>query len=181
MPLVHSRPLTDRKAPGAERAQPTEHDVKTLSLAAAAALTLSALPANAAPPAEADRQALTKLATDNDTAWNVKDAATILGQYAAEGTLRVGHDSSVLAGREAIGRFFDAAFARRPDGFRHVTRIDHIEMITPDMALADGYVRVERAGDNVAWTLVREFRSNSLVVREGGEWRLHSVRAHPLS
>lgn len=52
-------------------------------------------------------------------------------------------------------------------------------MVAPGMALADGYVRVERRGP-ASWTLVREFTSSSLVVRENGEWKLHSVRATPL-
>ena len=52
-------------------------------------------------------------------------------------------------------------------------------MVTPDLAVADGYVRVERA-EAGGWTLVREFVSNSLVVRVAGHWKLHSVRANPL-
>ena len=135
--------------------------------------------AAAAPPAPVDRVEMERLAADNDAAWTAKDWARITGQYAASGTLRVGPAAPVELGREAIGRFFQAAFARRPEGFRHVTDLLHIEMVTPDLAIADGHVRVERA-EGEGWALVREFSSSSLVIREGGAWKLHSVRAHPL-
>ena len=144
----------------------------------AAALALGSA-AQAAPPSAPDRAALEKLAADNDSAWTAKDWATITTQYVATGTLRVAPTAPIEIGRPAIGRFFRSAFERRPAGFRHVTRIDNIEMVTPDLAVADGYVRVERA-EGGGWTLVREFASSSLVVREAGRWKLHSVRANPL-
>ncbi len=135
--------------------------------------------AGAAPHSAPDRAALERLAADNDSAWTAKDWASITGQYVAEGTLRVAPAAPIQVGRSAIGRFFRESFGRRPAGFRHVTRIDHIEMVTPDLAIADGYVRVERA-EAGGWSLVREFASSSLVVRESGRWKLHSVRANPL-
>jgi uncharacterized protein (TIGR02246 family) len=135
--------------------------------------------AMAAPPAASDRAALERLAAANDAAWTAKDWAAITGQYVESGTLRVAPTAPIEVGRNSISRFFRASFERRPAGFRHVTRIDHIEMVAPDVAVADGYVRVERA-DAGGWTLVREFTSSSLVVRDGGQWKLHSVRATPL-
>lgn len=136
--------------------------------------------AAAAPPAPADRAALERLAADNDAAWTAKDWVTITGQYAEGGTLRVGPGEPIHAGRAAIARFFQASFGRRAAGLRHVTRIDHVEMVTPDVAIADGHVRVERATDGGGWSLAREFVSSTIVVRERGHWKLHSVRANPL-
>lgn len=135
--------------------------------------------AAAAPPGAADRAALERLAADNDAAWTAKDWSTITGQYVQSGTLRVAPTARIEIGRAEIERFFKASFQRRPAGLRHVTRIDNIEMIAPGVAIADGYVRVERS-DPGGWTLIREFASSSLVVREGGRWKLHSVRATPL-
>lgn len=143
------------------------------------ALALGGGAAAAAPPGPADRAALERLAAANDAAWTAKDWAAITRQYAESGTLRVAPTAPIEIGRESIARFFQASFERRPPGFRHVTRIDNIEMVAPDLAVADGYVRVERSGP-AGWTLVREFTSSSLVVRERGQWKLHSVRANPL-
>ena len=135
--------------------------------------------AAAAPPSEADRVALERLAAENDAAWDRKDVAAILKQYAAGGTLRVGPAAKMEKGEEEIRTFFQASFARRADGFRHVTELRNIEMIAPGIAMADAHVRVERADGN-GWALVREFSNNSLAVREGKTWKLHSVRAYPL-
>lgn len=143
-------------------------------------LALGSAAAAAAPPTPADRAALERLAAENDAAWTAKDWDSITGQYAETGTLRVGPDAPVHLGRAAIGRFFRSSFERRAAGFRHVTRLDNIEMVTPDLAIADARVRVERAEAGGGWSLVREFTNSSLVVREGNRWKLHSVRANPL-
>ena len=130
-------------------------------------------------PVETDRASLERLAAENDAAWDGKDWAKITDQYVAGGTLRVAPAATVETGRDAIRRFFQASFSRRPDGFRHVTEIRHIEMVTPDLAIADGHVRVEKA-EGSGWKLLREFSSNSLIIRVKGVWKLHSVRAYPL-
>ena len=76
--------------------------------------------------------------------------------------------------------YFGRAFAARPDGFRHVSRVEGIELLDPDTALADTHVRVERRQPDGSWALQREFRSYSVIVRSKDGWRLRSVRAAPL-
>jgi ketosteroid isomerase-like protein len=134
--------------------------------------------ANAAPPAAADQAAFERLAAANDGAWDRKDWRAMTAQYAPDGTLRVGPEAVGISGSESIGKFFRESFARRGEGFRHVTRIDQVNMVRPDLAFADGYVRVEKA-DGDKWVLVREFSSISLLVRSADGWKLHSVRALP--
>lgn len=141
----------------------------------------AAEPALAAIPTDADRLALERLAAANDAAWGAKDVATISGQYAADGSVRVSPQAQVVYGREPVTKFFDGAFARREGTHRHITALDNIELVTPDMALADAGVRVERQEADGSWTLVRTFRSISLAVREGGSWKLRSVRAIPMN
>jgi ketosteroid isomerase-like protein len=138
-------------------------------------------PALASPPGDADRMALQQLAAANDAAWGAKDVATISTQYVADGSVRVAPQAPVIYGREQVIEFFDRAFARRQGTHRHITVLDNIELISPDMALADAGVRVERRDPDGNWTLVRTFRSVSLAVREGGIWRLRSVRAIPMN
>jgi uncharacterized protein (TIGR02246 family) len=136
--------------------------------------------ANAAPPQADDRVALLQVAADNDAAWNAKDWATIAAQFAADGSIRVAPSPQVESGREAIGRFFQRSFAARPDGLRHVTAVRRMEMVSNDLALADGHVRIERH-DGAQVQLLSEFSTTSLLVRTGKEWKIHSVRAHPLT
>ena len=136
-------------------------------------------PVEAAPLAEPDSQALEQLAAANDAAWNAKDVAIMSGQYAEDGSVRVSPKSPVIAGKGPISSFFGEAFARRRGSFRHITSLDHIEAVTPDMVLADAGVRVEQQQPDGSWSLVRTFRNFSLVVREGGRWKLRAVRAIP--
>jgi ketosteroid isomerase-like protein len=147
--------------------------------AAAATFAIAAPGALAAPPSHADGQALRRLAAENDAAWTARDALTIAGQYVADGSVRVGHDANPVTGRASLRAFFEANFSQRQPGFRHVTEVDHIDMVAADTALADARVRVERANAAGGWDLVREFRTNSLLVRDGGVWRMRAVRAHP--
>ena len=138
-------------------------------------------PALASPPSEVDRAALQQLAAANDAAWGDKDVTTISTQYVADGSLRVSPQAPVISGREQVTEFFDRAFARRQGTHRHITELDNIELISPDMALADAGVRVERQEADGSWSLVRTFRSVTLAVRGGGTWKLRSVRAIPMN
>ncbi len=143
-------------------------------------LALSSLALVAAAPAPADRQQLEQLAALNDHYWNEKDVERISGQYADDATVRIGH-AQVLQGKAGIRAFFAAAFSRREGEFRHVSKVEHLEVLSPDLVLADNQVRVERADGKGGWAPVREFRTNSLAVRDGATWKLRAVRGHPLA
>lgn len=148
------------------------------------ALTIAGNPAEvsrATQPSEGDRHALERLAAENDAAWGAKDVAIISGQYATEGTVRVSPQSPVITGRSTVTGFFKNAFDRRQGTHRHITKLDHIELVAPDLALADGDVRVERQEADGSWRLVRTFRSVTLAVRQDGGWKLRSVRAIPMN
>lgn len=143
----------------------------------AAALMMTAANACAEPPRAEDRAALEKLAADNDAAWNVKDVDGVMAQYAGDGSLRLG-GGEAFNGLPAVRRYFTSAFAQRQGELRHVTKLDNLDLVTPDIAYADAYVRVERENGDGSFTLMREFRNHSLVVRENGRWRMRAVRAH---
>lgn len=144
------------------------------------ALCLATLPiGQARAETSADRQALEQLASANDSAWGAKDVATMASQYTQDGSVRVSPDAPVIAGRAPVSAFFKQAFDRRQGVHRHITKLDHIDWISPDMALADASVRVERQEPDGNWSLVRTFRNITLSVRQGGQWKLRSVRAIP--
>ena len=150
-------------------------------LLGATCIAFASQPSLAAPVGDGDRVALERLAADNDAAWGAKDVATMSGQYTSDGTVRVSPQSPVIAGKASVSQFFAQAFARRQGVHRHITSLDHIEMIAPDMALADASVRVERQEQDGSWSLVRTFRNLTVAVREAGSWKLRSVRAIPQS
>jgi ketosteroid isomerase-like protein len=150
-------------------------------LTALAAASFIAAPALSATVAVSDRAALERLKDANDDAWNRRDAATITSQYVPSATVRVAPGADLVAGRDAIGRFFAAAFARRQGEFRHVTSLAHIEPLDESTVLSEGDVRVEKLESNGDWALVRRFRTISIAVRDNGSWKLRLVRAIPVS
>ena len=152
---------------------------RALLLIGASCIACATSQAVAAPLGDGDRSALERLAAANDAAWGSKDVAALAGQYTSDGTVRVSPQAPVIAGKTSVTKFFSEAFARRNGVHRHITNLDHIELITPDMALADAGVRVERQEADGSWSLVRTFRNLSVAVRETDGWKLRSVRAIP--
>lgn len=146
-----------------------------------AAATAFAAPVSAASLTSSDAFALETLKNANDDAWNRRDALTITDQYVDGASVRVAPGAELVAGRGAIHRFFTGAFARREGDFRHVTKLAHLEPLDNDSVLTEGDVRVEKLEKDGNWTLVRRFRTISVVVRSGKEWKLRSVRAIPLN
>ena len=146
------------------------------------ATALITTPALANPSlSDADRAALEELKNSNDAAWNRRDHKTISGQYVAEATVQVAPEAPLIQGQNAIADFFASSFARRDGEYRHVSTLAHLDPIDDAKVLSDGDVRVEKLERDGSWTLVRRFRTITLAVKEGGGWKLRSVRAIPRS
>ncbi|HEV2567451.1 SgcJ/EcaC family oxidoreductase [Sphingomonas sp.] len=139
-------------------------------------LALCAAPALAEAPSVTDRAALAALADAADAAWNEKDAGRVAAAYTADGSLRMS-GGAVVEGQDAIRATFESNFAARQGTMRHITQVDRVELIEPDLAFTDAGVRVEQQQPDGSWKLMRTFRNVSVAKREGGAWRLKSVRA----
>jgi uncharacterized protein (TIGR02246 family) len=139
---------------------------------------LSAAAVEAAPPPPADRAALEALAHQADLDWNERDVAGMAGHYTDDASL--GLNGQMLTGNSALADYFKTAFSRRPGTFRHITALEQVDLIRPDLAYSDAIVRVERAQPDGSWTLERTFRNTSIAVKQGGAWKLRSVRAYPM-
>ena len=152
--------------------------MRKLLLAAAAALMAQA--ACAAQPNDADRVALEKLAADLDAVWDSGDPAAVSALYAADGSLRMG-SLPVVQGRDAVQRYFVETMGRRPAGARHVTRVENIDMLTPDLALVDTRASIERNGAQGSREVLAEFHNQTLALRQGDAWRFRAVRAQRMA
>jgi len=151
--------------------------MKTLLVAALAWAAATA--AMAAPPSPADIQALRALGDAADAAWDAKDADRMAAHYAADASLLVGGASGVRLGREDIRAYFKRAFAQRVGTMRHISEFRGQDMLGPDLALTDLWVRVEEQQPDGTWREVRRFNNVSLAVREAGAWKMKAVRAYP--
>jgi ketosteroid isomerase-like protein len=140
-----------------------------LSLGAASAALASA-------PTPQQRAELVAVAAAGDAAYNAGEAAALAALYTEDGTARLGYEMKPIAGRAALQGFLKQAIA--PNA-RHVTALDHIEMVSDNVALADARVTIELGKPNGEWQLVRVFRNNTVLRRDEGQWKIHSIRAHP--
>jgi uncharacterized protein (TIGR02246 family) len=152
--------------------------MRKLLLVAATALMSQA--ASAAPPSDTDRVALEKLAADLDAVWDKGDPAAVSALYAADGSLRM-DGRPVVQGRDAVQRYFVETIGRRPAGARHVTRVENIDMLTPDLALVDTRASIERDGAQGGREVLAEFHNQTLALRETDAWRFRAVRAQRMA
>lgn len=134
----------------------------------------------AAPPSRMDDVALRALGAAADEAWDAKDADRMATYYADDATLLVGGAGGEQLGRAQVRAYFQRAFASRSGDLRHVSEIRCLQMLGPDMALTDVWVRVEARQPDGAWKPLRYFNNVSLAVREADGWKLRAVRAYPL-
>jgi uncharacterized protein (TIGR02246 family) len=140
----------------------------------------AAAPALTAEPPASDRIELQQLAEKMDRAWTAADADANAGLFATKATARFGEEP-LGQGRDAIREQFRLFFKDRPAGLRHVTNIERIERLGPDLALWDAEVRVERRRSSGEWATLTRIRNISVVVRQADGWRIQAVRAFPVN
>ena len=136
-------------------------------------------PAYATEPAPADRQALFQLAEKLDRAWTAGDAHANAELFASNATARFG-DDPVGEGRDAIRNQFRGFFKDRPAGLRHITAIERVEQLAPNLATWDAEIRVERQQSAGSWETLTKIRNVTIVVRQSDGWRIQTVRAFPV-
>lgn len=149
--------------------------VRTLAIIA----VFLAAPAFSAEPTPRDRAELRQLAERMDLAWTAADADANAELFASDATARFDTDP-LSQGREAIRRQFQAFFKDRPAGLRHVTNIERVELLAPDLALWDAEVRVERRQAMGDWMTLTRIRNVALVHRQSDGWRIKAARAFPI-
>lgn len=141
---------------------------------------VAAAPAYSAEPRDADRQALSRLAEKMDGAWTAGDANANAELFASDATARFGNDP-LGEGRDAIRSQFEGFFKDRPSGLRHVTAIERIEELAPNLATWDAEIRVERQQANGSWVILTRIRNITIAIRQPDGWRIQMVRAFPVS
>ena len=134
----------------------------------------------AAEPAPADRQQLMQLAEQMDHAWTAGDAEANAQLFAVDATARFGNDR-LASGREEILAQFQSFFNDRPQGLRHVTKIERVERLNHELAMWDAEVRVEGQRPPGQWVTLTTIRNVTIAARQREGWRIKSVRAFPVS
>lgn len=128
-------------------------------------------------PSPEDRAALQALVERSDAVWNARDADAMAALYSANATLRIIGRDVIVEGAAAIHDYFTRSFARLEPGMRHRTRLTGLHPQSDDVVVADAHVRLTRVDADGTETLVREFTTLTVAVRDGKQWRLSAVRA----
>jgi uncharacterized protein (TIGR02246 family) len=152
--------------------------MRILLLAAATALMPEA--ANASPPSDGDRVALIQLAAQLDAVWDSGDPAAVSALYDVDGSVRM-DGRPIVQGRDAVQAYFVETMGRRPAGVRHVTRVENIDMLSPDLALVDTRVSIERDGPQGRREVLAQFHNQTLSLRQADGWRFRAVRAQRMA
>ncbi len=136
-------------------------------------------PTLAAEPQTAERLAQEQLARKVDEAWTAGDVDANAALFTADATGRLG-DDPLGEGREALRAQFRSFFKDRPAGLRHVTNIERIDQLTPDLAMWDAKVSIERLQPSGSWSVANGFQSVVVTVREPSGWRIRTIRGFPV-
>jgi uncharacterized protein (TIGR02246 family) len=140
-------------------------------------LSLCAAPmAEAAPVPEAASGATTELLNDFMRAWSNADAASLASLFAADADL-ITPDGIVSRGPAEIQVFYAAVFARGYRGSQGRGLIEHVRMLTPDLALVDGTWSIDGAHNPDGSPRARQQGTLvSAMSRSGSAWRILFIR-----
>jgi uncharacterized protein (TIGR02246 family) len=123
------------------------------------------------PDRTADKQAIDKLIKDNIKAFNDRDAEAIAANWTAEGEY-IRNDGTPIRGRAEIQKGYADFFKTLKEKSKLEVQTDNLRFTSADTAIAEVTLRLKNEkGDEIAssWR-------NTLVVREGGQWKTAVVR-----
>ena len=104
-------------------------------------------------------------------AYNKKDPARIVELFTQDGTL-VDSENVATRGQEAIAQEFTDAFAE-PSTYTLDGKTEHVRMITPDVAQAEGVSRLVSPKEA---TIANRFVA--LLARQGDAWKIAEIREY---
>jgi len=123
------------------------------------------------PKREADIKAIDKLSQDMTRAFAKRDAAAIAINWTAEGQL-IRNDGEAIRGRLEIQKAYAEYFKTLSGKPKLEIQSDGIYFPSADTAMADVTLRLKNEDGEVIASSWR----NTLLVREGGQWKIAVVR-----
>jgi uncharacterized protein (TIGR02246 family) len=123
------------------------------------------------PNREADKQAIEKLAKDFIQAFNKRDAAGIAAHWTAEGEF-IRNDGQPIRGKSEIEKGYADFFKTVKNKSQVEIQFDGINFPSADTAYSEVTLRLKNEEGEVVASSWR----NTLLVREGGQWKVAMVR-----
>lgn len=123
------------------------------------------------PDRDADKQAIEKLSKDFIHAFNARDAAAVAAIYTADGEY-MRNDGEPIRGRDPIRKGYADFFKTLKGKSTLEIQIDSLRFPSADSAMLEVTVRLK----NAEGELIASSWRNSMLVREGGAWKVALVQ-----
>ena len=123
------------------------------------------------PKREADKQAIDKLTKEMIQAFDKRDAAGIAANWTADGEF-IANDGDPIRGRAEIQKAYAEYFKTLKGKPKLEVQSDNLRFPSADTALAEVTLRLKNEDGEVIASSWR----NTLLVRDGGEWKVAIVR-----
>jgi uncharacterized protein (TIGR02246 family) len=123
------------------------------------------------PNREADRMAINKLIKESIDAFNNRDAAALVAHWTAEGEY-IRNDGTPIIGRAAIEKGYAEYFKTLKTKPSVQVQVDGLRFLSADSAVSEVTLRQKNDEGEVVASSWRD----TLLVREGGQWKVAMVR-----
>jgi uncharacterized protein (TIGR02246 family) len=123
------------------------------------------------PDREADKRAINSLLEQNIQAFNKHDAAALAANWTAEGEY-IRNDGEPLRGRAEIEKGYAEFFKTLKGKSTLEAQMDGLRFTSADTAVSEVTLRLK----NAEGELIASSWRNTLVVREGGQWKVTIVQ-----
>jgi len=123
------------------------------------------------PEREADKQAIEKLSKDFAQAYEKRDAAAVAANYTLEGEY-IRNDGEPIRGRAEIEKGYAEFFKTLKGKPKLEIQLDGLRFTSADSAVVEVTLRLK----NEEGELIATSWRNSLLVREGGQWKVAIVQ-----
>jgi uncharacterized protein (TIGR02246 family) len=120
---------------------------------------------------EADKQAIDKLAKEMIQAFDKRDAAAMAAHWTAEGEF-IRNDGAAIRGQSEIQKAYADYFKTLTGKVKLEAQTDGLRFPSADTAVAEVTLRLKNEEGEVIASSWR----NTLLVREGGQWKVAIVR-----
>jgi uncharacterized protein (TIGR02246 family) len=117
-----------------------------------------------------------------DAMWNARDAERFSHLFTEDAGFEFVDRRESLESRSAIHQSFAERFPQFAPDLRHLTTVQDIRRITPDVHAVTGSVEILRLGadDRAEPTVLRSFVIFAVMLRTGEGFRIHILRAYQL-
>lgn len=122
------------------------------------------------PDREADKAAIEKLAAEFTQAFDKRDAAAVAANYTSEGEY-LRNDGELIRGRAVIEKGYAEYFKTLKGKTKLDLQVDGLRFTSADTAASEVTLRLK----NEAGEVIASSWRTSLLVREGGQWKVASV------